>query len=64
MKYGAIIKEDRFEKFLEFDTQEDCKSWIRNYGTKTEYRLIEFQDIEVKTEVKIEFKRPMASRIL
>jgi hypothetical protein len=67
MKYAALVthtedNQERYDKFLEFHTQEDCKEWIRTYGDKKDYRLIEYQDIEVKKEVVITFKKPLAIR--
>lgn len=50
------------EKFVEFENQADCKTWIKGYGDKVTYRLIEFQDVEVEKEIVVNFKRPVVTR--
>ncbi len=52
-------------EFKEFDSQEACKSWIRlqseGFGRKN-YRIIEYQDVQIQTELVVNFKKPVATR--
>lgn len=63
MKYGVIFFEDTQEKgivkaFVEFESQDQLKAWIRaNHGDKN-IRVIEFQDLDYSTELKVDIKRP------
>jgi hypothetical protein len=47
--------------FREFETQDDLKRWLKS-TTEKNYRVIEFQDIKVETEVVITLKKPGVTR--
>lgn len=48
-------------EFKEFASQDELKRWVKSH-TGSDYRVIEFQELEVKKEVVVDFKRPAATR--
>ncbi len=53
--------------FKEFESQEACKQWIRMQSegysyNRNNYRIIEYQDVQIQTELVVNFKKPVATR--
>lgn len=50
-------------QFHSFETADDLKRWIKMQDKDERYTVIEYQELEIKTEIKIDFKRPGATRV-
>jgi ribulose bisphosphate carboxylase small subunit len=60
--HGYPAYTETVEKMKEFDSLDQLKAWIRvNHGNK-KIRVIEFQDVEYTTELKVDIKRPPVTR--
>ena len=60
--HGYPAYTEEVESIQRFANQEDLKRWIRLNSSK-KFEVIEYQTLEVKTELQVEFKRPATTRL-
>lgn len=61
--HGYPEHTETYTKFREFESADELKRFLKMHGDVSKVRVIEFQDLEVKTEVVVDFKRPGATRV-
>ena len=60
--HGYPEHTEQAPSFRSFENEAALKTWINSQRTMN-FKVIEYQELEIKKETKIEFKRPVASRV-
>lgn len=61
--HGYPAYTEKVSQFTSFENEAALKNWIKMRGTDKNYTVIEYQELTVTTEIKIDLKRPVASRV-
>lgn len=59
--HGYLAYDETVTEFLPMESEQALKNWIKSNPTISS-TIIEYQELTVSVETKIDFKRPVASR--
>ena len=60
--HGYPAYDEHIETLKTFENQDDLKRWLKAHGDVSKVRVIEYQELQVKTELVVELKRPGVTR--